>query len=86
MTLDDRLERIERLLSSLLDREAVRSWYSVDEFARVVGRSVFTCREWCRLGRVAAQKRPSGRGSHASWVIPHSELQRYQRDGLLPGR
>lgn len=86
MTLDDRLDRIERLLSSLLDREAVRSWYSVDEFARVVGRSEFTCREWCRLCRVAAQKRPSGRGSHASWVISHSELQRYQRDGLLPGR
>ena len=86
MTLDDRLDRIERLLSSLLDREAVKSWYSVDEFARVVGRSEFTCREWCRLGRLAAQKRPSGRGSHASWVIPHSELQRYQRDGLLPGR
>ena len=86
MTLDDRLERIEHLLSSLLDREAVKSWYSVDELASVVGRSEFTCREWCRLGRVAAQKRPSGRGSHASWVISHSELQRYQRDGLLPGR
>ena len=86
MTLDDRLERIEHLLSSLLDREAVKHWYSVDEFALVVSRSVFTCREWCRLGRVAAQKRPSGRGSHASWVISHSELQRYQRDGLLPGR
>ena len=86
MTVEDRLDRIERLLCSLVEREQVKQWYSAHEFARVVSRSVFTCREWCRLGRVAAQKRPSGRGSHASWVISHSELQRYQRDGLLPGR
>ncbi len=86
MTVEDRLDRIERLLCSLVEREHVKQWYSADEFARLVGRSVFTCREWCRLGRLAAQKRPSGRGSHSSWVISHSELQRYQRDGLLPGR
>ena len=86
MTVEDRLDRIERLLCSLVEREQVKQWYSAHEFARVVSRSAFTCREWCRLGRLAAQKRPSGRGSHASWVISHSELQRYQRDGLLPGR
>lgn len=85
-SLEDRLDRIERLLSNLLDRQQVKDWYSVDELARVVGRSEFTCREWCRLGRIAALKKSSGRGAHASWVISHSELQRYQHDGLLPGR
>ena len=56
MTVEDRLDRIERLLCSLVSREQVRQWYSVDEFARIVGRSEFTCREWCRLRRIAADK------------------------------
>ena len=84
MTLEDRLERIEHLLCCLVEREQVRQWYSVDEFARIVGRSEFTCREWCRLRRIAADKKASGRGKHASWVISHAELLRYQREGLLP--
>jgi hypothetical protein len=84
MTVEDRLDRIERLLCSLIEREQVRQWYSVNEFARIVGRSEFTCREWCRLRRVAAEKKASGRGKHTSWAISHAELLRYQREGLLP--
>jgi hypothetical protein len=84
MTVEDRLDRIERLLCSLVSREPVRQWYGVDEFARIVGRSEFTCREWCRLRRIAADKKASGRGKHASWAISHAELLRYQREGLLP--
>jgi len=84
MTLEDRLDGIERLLRSLVEREQVRQWYSVEEFARIVGRSEFTCREWCRLRRIAAEKKASGRGKHAAWVISHHELLRYQREGLLP--
>jgi hypothetical protein len=83
MTLDDRLERIESLLSVLVERQQVRDWYSVEEFARIVHRADFTCREWCRLGRIRAQKKTSGRGAHASWVVAHEELIRYQREGLL---
>lgn len=82
MTLDDRLDRIERLLCSLVEREQVKQWYSVEEFSRMVGRSEFTCREWCRLGRVAAEKKASGRGKHSSWAISQGELLRYQREGL----
>jgi hypothetical protein len=84
MTVEDRLDRIERMLTTLVAREQVRQWYSVGEFARIVGRSEFTCREWCRLRRIAAEKKASGRGKHASWAISHAELQRYQREGLLP--
>ena len=85
MTLEDRLHRIEQMLCTLLERENVREWYSVDEFSRIVGRSEFTCREWCRLGRIGAEKKASGRGKHAYWVISHSELLRYQREGLRSG-
>lgn len=84
MTLEERLTRIEAMLVVLTEGRHARAWYSVEEFARLVGRSVFTCREWCRLGRIAAQKKASGRGAHASWAISHEEYERFQREGLLP--
>ena len=83
MTLEDRLEKIESMLVVLVERQQVREWYSVEEFARIVGRSEFTCREWCRHGRIHAEKKDSGRGAYAAWVISHTELLRYQREGLL---
>jgi hypothetical protein len=82
MTLEERLARIETMLVVLVERER-REWYSVDQFSRIVGRSEFTVREWCRLGRVQAQKKVSGRGAFAEWALSHEELQRYQREGLL---
>lgn len=85
-SLTQRLDRIESILTALLNREMVKEWYTTEEFARLVGKSEFTCREWCRLSRVTAVKRDSGRGKHCSWVIPHSELLRYRAKGLLPVR
>lgn len=84
MTIDERLERIEAILASLVERQTVKDFYEVEEFARLVGKAPFTVREWARLGRVLGQKRQSGRGAHPSWVFSHDELQRYQREGLLP--
>ena len=82
--LDDRLDRIESMLASLVERQTVRDFYTIEEFARLVGKAAFTTREWARLGRIKAQKRQSGRGAHAAWVVSHAEVQRYQKDGLLP--
>ena len=84
MVLIQRLDRIESVLTALLERETVKEWYSVDEFARLVGKAEFTCREWCRLGRIRGEKKGCGRGKHQSWVVSHDELLRYRRDGLLP--
>lgn len=86
MTLDERLEQIELLLISLVERERIREFYSVLEFSRIVGRAEFTCREWCRHGRINAVKKESGRGAYASWAISHTELLRFQKEGLLPLR
>lgn len=82
--LTTRLERIEQLLVVLVQRQTIKDWYTTEEFARLVGKAEFTVREWCRLGRVAGQKRKSGRGAFASWVVSHGELLRYQREGLRP--
>jgi hypothetical protein len=47
----------------------VREYYSVEEFARIVNRAEFTCREWCRHGPIKAEKKESGRGAYTSWAI-----------------
>ncbi len=84
MTVEDRLSNIESLLLVLVERQQVREWYEVEQFAVLVGKAPFTVREWCRLGRLKAEKRRSGRGAHPQWVISHAERERYEREGLLP--
>ncbi len=78
------LQDVKAMLAVLVERQQVRDWYSVEEFARVVGRAEFTCREWCRHGRIHAKKKDSGRGAYASWAISHAELLRFQKEGLRP--
>jgi hypothetical protein len=78
------LEKIEAMLVLLVERQQVKSFYEVEEFAGLVHKAAFTVREWCRHGRIRAEKRMSGRGAFPAWVISHQELQRYQREGLLP--
>ena len=84
MGLRERLDRIESMLAVLVERQTVREWYTTEQVARLVGKAEFTVREWCRHGRLRAEKRASGRGAYPAWVISHPELLRYQREGLLP--
>jgi hypothetical protein len=86
MTVEERLERIESMLAALVQQQTVREWYTTEQMAQLVGKAEFTVREWCRHGRINAEKRLSGRGAHPSWVISHGELLRFQREGLLPIR
>ena len=79
----ERLQKIEELLHQLVERETAKDWYTTEEVARKLGRAEFTVREWCRLGRINAEKRQSGRGKYQAWVVSHDELERYQREGLL---
>jgi transposase len=84
MTVDERLEKIEALLVVLVERQTVKDFYSTDEVAKLLCKSEYTCREWCRQGRIRAEKKRSGRGKFFSWVISHEELVRIEREGLLP--
>ena len=83
MTLEERLEQIEALLAVLVERQTVREFYTTHEFAKTIGKAEFTIREYCRLGRLRAEKRQSGRGAYPQWVLSHAELERYRRHGLL---
>jgi hypothetical protein len=84
MSVEERLDKLESLLTILVERQTVKDFYEIEEFAKLVGKSCFTCREWCRLGRIYAKKKLSGRGAYARWVVSHAELLRYQKEGLLP--
>jgi hypothetical protein len=80
----DRLARIEATLALLVDQKLVKDWYTPAEVGEIVGRAEWTVREWCRLNRVHAEKRPCGRGSSLEWIIAHAELERIRNEGLLP--
>ena len=82
-TIESRLAKIEAILVSLVERQQVKDFYEIEEFASLVGKAAFTCREWARLGRIHAQKKTSGRGHYARWLVTHQGLLRYQREGLL---
>jgi hypothetical protein len=84
--LADRLDRIEATLDQLVQQRTAKDWYSTSEVAGLLGRAEFTVREWCRQGRVRAEKKGSGRGKYQGWVVSHAELLRFQKEGLLPAR
>jgi len=77
------LQRIEEMLAELIDRQQVKEWYTTAEVAKLLGKSEFTVREWCRLGRIHATKKHSGRGAHPGWTVSKVEVERIQREGLL---
>lgn len=80
----DRLCRIEHALDRLLQRDMVKEYYTTAEVAKLLGKAEFTVREWCRLCRIYAEKRQTGRGRAKEWMISHQELTRIRNEGLLP--
>jgi hypothetical protein len=81
-----RFDSLESQLAALVQQRTAKEHYSSEEIGQIFGKSEYTAREWCRLGRINAEKKGSGRGKYRSWVVSHSELLRIQRDGLLPIR
>ena len=47
-----------------------KQWYTTAEAAEILGRAFFTVREWCRHGRIHAEKRACGAGLPKSGVFP----------------
>ena len=80
----ERLGRIENALVTLTQLRTVKDFYSTDEVAGILGKAEFTVREWCRHGRIHAQKRRSGRGKYQSWVIAHGSSIAFSGKGYYP--
>ena len=84
----DLLARIESHLGRAVELlgagEPPRAFYGTDEVAKLLGRETFTVREWARLGRIRAVKRPSGRGRSRAWAVSRQEVDRIRDQGLLP--
>lgn len=82
-----RLTALESAISALRDelhvRQTVKEFYTTAEIAQLLGRRPYTVREWCRLGRINAEKAHSGRGLDEEWRVSHDELVRIQNEGLL---
>jgi len=79
-----KLDRIELMLTNLVEAKREKDYYSTSEIAEILGKAEFTVREWARLGRIWAEKRKSGRGSAKEWMISKEELNRIRNEGLLP--
>ena len=77
------IEQNMQAAASSPEQITTREYYSVPEFAALVGRGEYTVREWCSLERVNAEKSEAGRGDAKSWKIPVEELKRYRDHGLL---
>lgn len=82
------LTQIEERLAAVTENAPAvnstrREYYGVAEFAKLVGKSEYTVREWCRLFRIKAEKCESGHGDYKAWKIPADELTRYRDHGLL---
>ncbi len=80
------LARLEQRIESLLQRNVSKAYYTVDEFASLVGRRPFTVRQWCNLGRIYAERSMTHTGPSQRWAISHEEYLRFQRHGLFPLR
>jgi hypothetical protein len=66
----DRLNRIEDLLSQIIEQRTVKEWYTIAEVANCLGRSEYTVREWCRKMQIPANKAANGR----DWIVSHQTL------------
>ncbi len=82
--IESRLSRIERLLETLVEQRSSKQFYSTSEVAQLLGRAEFTVREWCRHGRILAEKKACGRGLSKEWMVSHDEVERIRNEGLLP--
>jgi hypothetical protein len=85
-SISEQLHHIEAQIALLVRRQTAKEWYATNEVAQLLGRAEFTVREWCRLGRIHAEKKGNGRGKFKSWVVSHAEVQRIEREGLLPAQ
>lgn len=75
---------MDEIRGLLAGRPRAKEWYSTQEAAEILKKRPYTVRNWCRMGRVRAEKIEAGRGVDGEWRISHEEITRIQNEGLLP--
>lgn len=78
--------KLDVLLELVEQGRKAKDWYTTAEVGQILGRDKYTVREWCREGRIRAEKRPAGRGKAKEWMISAQEIERFKNLGLLPLR
>lgn len=71
-------------LSAAIDHPKQQEWYSTDQVAKIFSVKTLTVQDWCRDGRIRAEKQRTGRGRYLTWVISHREIERFRKEGHLP--
>jgi excisionase family DNA binding protein len=74
-------KKLDRLLQLLSPVAVAKSHYTVEEAARLLDKSDYTVREYCRLGDILAVKTNLGCGQHRQWRIAAAELHRFMQEG-----
>ena len=78
------IDRLSKITATSAQALPSRESYSPTEAAMLLGKRPFTVREWCRLGRIKAKKRPCGSGASFAWEVSQAEIERIKNHGLLP--
>lgn len=82
-----RITNIEQALQVIASKHTTKDQYTTNEFAKIVNVHPQTIRQHCVNNRIKASKQQGcGRGNVDEWRISHTELTRYQNEGLLPAR
>lgn len=70
------VEEVRHLIASEQNKE----WYSTEELAEALGKSIYTIREhWCNSGRIECEKDDAT----GKWRIPGNEYRRLIGGGSL---
>ena len=78
-SIEKQLADILLRLNQLEGKSAEKQWWSPEELAVSLHRKPFTVREWCRLGRIRAEKDKYSR----LWRVSDKESQRLIAGGGL---
>ena len=78
-----RLDRIESAISQLATARPEKDWYSTEELAAALGKSIYTVTErYCNAGRIEAEKDEAS----GKWQIPGHEFRRLVAGGRVRPR
>lgn len=86
LSLVDEVKQMRVQLNDLATHNTIKHHFSTEEFAERKGMKPKTVRDYCNEGRLKGEKQRSGHGRSKRWVIPHCELLRFEREGLLNPR